>query len=230
MSSKQQAAGTLSHHREPLLLAASIVAIGYGAFPLAFFLNRAHFWHGLVSGLAEADQPYGWLFNTLDAVAALLGVVLFAYLYHRLRKTKKLHRSILVFAVIASASEFLTDVIALPRGFDTDTRISAHLLLTHPIITLHGAASLANSVAFISSLGLWVYYARHTKRGAVFRTVLFVASLGIGTLGAVIGFVFPATSATLQRLFILVYSVWVFALASYTVSLLPKRNTPKGVF
>jgi hypothetical protein len=207
--------------RRALIIVAVVAAIGYGAFPLAYICNRSYFWHGLVSGLAEPGQPYNWLFTSLDIVGALLGVLLFSYLYYFGRRTSKLYRATLAFAVAASLSELVTDVAALPRGYDTDALPNIHILFTHPIVIIHGAASLINSVAFIISLGLWVYVARHSKKGSRVRLGLLLLSVVIGSVGAVIGYAYPASSASLQRIFILAYSVWIFGLAAYAIKRLP---------
>lgn len=204
-----------------LIIIAAIVAIGYGAFPLAYVCNRSYFWHGLVSGLAEPGQPYDWLFTGFDVLGAFLGIALFGYLYYSGRRTSKMYRAALAFAIAASLSELITDVAALPRGYDTEALPNLHTLLAHPIVVIHGAASLLNSVAFIVSLSLWVYVARRSKKGNLARIGLLLLSVGIGSVGAAIGYVYPASSASLQRVFILAYSLWVFGLAAYAIKRLP---------
>jgi hypothetical protein len=188
-----------------------LAMLAYSAFPLASFLNRPYFWHGLVSGLSEPGQPHHEFFTAIDITASLFGVMFFGYLSWK-QEWDRPQSTALGLVVVACFAELLTDVFALPANFSTTGSIPPlHYFATHPSFDIHLAASFVNSVAFLVSFGLWVLHRRHTKSESIIRESVFVLALVISTIGSAIGHFYPATSPTLQRVFILCYCYWFIA-------------------
>jgi hypothetical protein len=185
--------------------------LAYSAFPLAFFLNKPYFWHGLVSGLSEPGQPHSELFTGIDIAASLFGMLFFGYLGWR-QEWDRRQAVALGLVVVACFAELLTDIFALPGNFSTGSSVPpAHYFSTHPSFDIHLAASFVNSTAFLISFGLWVLHRRHTKSASLFRELVFAVAVCVSTVGSIVGHAYPATSPTLQRIFILCYCYWFVA-------------------
>ncbi len=212
-----------------LLFGAGLAAaFGYAAFPLALFLNRPLFWDGLVSQLAAYGSPYNWVFNGLDIMSGIVGCILFGYLYYRLRHhVGRLYQASLIAAVLATFADFLTAIVILPHGYDGDRDISLSQIFGEPSILIHGLASFINSGAFLVSLLLWVIYKSHRISYSDPRQWLAAIALIIGVVGSIIGALFPPTSASLQRIFILIYAVWLADLAYDAVRRLAALRTAR---
>ncbi len=188
-----------------------LAMLAYSAFPLAVFLNKPYFWHGLVSGLTEPGQPHSWFFGSIDIAASLFGVMFFSYLSRR-EDWDKVQAVALRLVVIACFAEFLTDIFTLPANFSTTGGIpTLHYISAHPSLVIHVAASFVNSTAFVVSFGLWVWHRRHTKSESLFREFVFAVTLSIGVFGSIVGYIYPSVSPTLQRIFILCYCYWFIA-------------------
>ena len=130
--------------------------------------------------------------------------------------------------VLACIAELLTDLYSLPAHFSTAGGIpSIHYLRTHPSLDVHVAASFINSAAFVISFGLWVYHRRHTKSESRLRESIFMLTLCIGIFGSIIGYIYPAISPTLQRLFILCYCYWFVAFPYDSLALQQRRRHRK---
>jgi hypothetical protein len=185
--------------------------LAYSAFPLAIFFNRPYFWHGLVSELSESGQPHNLLFTGVDVAASLFGIVFFSYLSWR-EEWDRTQSIALGLVVVACIAELLTDVYALPAHFSTSGGIpSTQYLSSHPALIVHVVASSVNSIAFVTSFGLWVLHRRHTKSDNFLRELIFALTLCVGIFGTVVGYIYPAVSSTLQRMFILCYCYWFIA-------------------
>lgn len=203
----------------------SLAMIAFSAFPLAFFLNRPYFWHGLVSGLSEKGQPYSELFTAIDIAASLFGILFFGYLaWHQ--KKDGTQRTVLGLVVVASLAELLTDIFRLPDNFPTVGGIpSAHYFAAHPSLIVHLSASFLNSTAFLVSFGLWVVHRHRTKAKSITREVIFASALCISVAGGVIGRIYPVLSPTLQRMFILCYCYWFIALPYDSLAVKRRRGS-----
>ena len=196
-----------------------LAMLAYSAFPLAIFFNKHYFWHGLVSDLSEFGQPHSVLFTNIDVAASLFGIVFFSYLYWR-ENWDRMQAFVLGLVVVACAAELLTDIYTLPPRFSTSGGIpSAQYISTHPELIVHMVASFVNSAAFVTSFGLWVLHRRHTKLDSISREFIFALTLCIGIFGTIVGYIYPETSSTLQRTFILCYCY-------EPIAYLPKQKLP----
>lgn len=197
--------------------------LAYSAFPLAVFLNKPYFWHGLVSGLSEPGQPHSGFFTDIDIAAALFGMVFFGYLAWR-EDWDRVQSAALKLAVLACLAEFLTDIYTLPAHFSTTGSIpSTHYIQAHPSLVVHVAASFVNSAAFVISFGLWVLHRRHTKSESIVRELILALTLCIGVIGTIIGYIYPVVSPILQRAFILCYCYWFIAFPFDSLALKRQR-------
>jgi hypothetical protein len=176
-----------------------------------------------VSGLAEPEQPHHELFTAIDMTASLFGIMFFSYLSWK-QEWDRIQSTALGLVVIACTAELLTDIFALPANFSTTSSIPPlHYFATHPAFDIHLAASFVNSAAFMVSFGLWVLHRRHTKSERFLHELIFVLALCISTIGSLIGHIYPATSPTLQRIFILCYCYWFIAFPYDSLTM--KRRT-----
>lgn len=188
-----------------------LAMLAYSAFPLAAFLNKPYFWHGLVSGLSEPGQPHYELFTGIDIAASIFGMLFFGYLSWK-QEWDRTQSVALGLVVVACLAELFTDLFALPSGFSTDGSIPPiHYFATHPSFDIHLAASFVNSTAFIVSFGLWVLHRRNTKSESRITESVFVVALALSMFGTLTGHIFPSVSPTLQRIFILCYCYWFIA-------------------
>jgi len=202
-------------------VATVLAMLAYSAFPLAIFLNKAYFWHGLVSTLTEPGQPHYMFFTSIDIISSLFGIILFGYLSWR-ERWDKVQSVVLILVVVACVGEVLTDLFSLPTGYSTIGDIpTVHYATTHPALIIHLVASFVNSAAFVVSFGLWVMHRRRTETRSVVREVVFAITLSVGLVGTVIGYIFPVTSPTLQRVFILCYCYWFITLPYDSFALKP---------
>lgn len=202
-----------------------LAMLAYSAFPLALFFNRAYFWHGLVSGLSEPGQPHSLLFVRIDIAASLFGILFFSYLSWR-EEGDRLQAIALRLVVVACMAELLTDIYTLPPAFSTTASIpSLQYFAAHPTLIVHLVASSVNSVAFVTSFGLWVLHRRHTKSDSLPRELIFGVTVCVGIFGTAIGHLYPAASPTLQRIFILCYCYWFVAFPFDSLSL-QRHRTP----
>ncbi len=209
-----------------IAVATVLAMLAYSAFPLALFLNKPYFWHGLVSGLAEPGQPHSELFTATDIGGSIFGILFFGFLTWK-QEWDRMQAIALGLVVLACAAELFTDIFALPAGFSTNGSIpTVHYFATHPTLIVHLVASFTNSTAFLISFGLWVVHRRHTKSESFIRELVFIVALVVSTVGSIVGHAYPATSPTLQRIFILCYCYWFIAFP-YD-SLVKKRRSRRG--
>jgi hypothetical protein len=203
---------TSSFTKACVVATTTLAMLAYSAFPLALFFNKSYFWQGLVSDLSEPGQPHSLLFTNIDIAAALFGVMFFSYLSWK-QKQDKPQAIALKLVVVASVAELLTDIYSLPAGFSTTGAIpSAHYFVSHPALIVHLVASSVNSMAFVVSFGLWTLHRYRTGSKSLSRELIFVLALCVGIFGTLVGHAYPATSPTLQRVFILCYCYWFIAL------------------
>lgn len=180
---------------------AILTAVGYASFPLALFINPRYLFDGLVSVLGADGQPYNWLFNSLDIISAVLGLIMVIWLARRWRLANQKIPPALIVAGVALVGAFIAAVLPLPEGYSQGLVSSRDIA-----VVAHGAASLINSAGFVASSVLWGWMYRSVSRRRIWFASLVVM---ISTLGYAIGALYPTTSPLLQRFFITSYAVWL---------------------
>lgn len=191
---------------------AVLSGLAYGSFPLAYWLNRPYFWQGTVSNLGRDDQPYAWLFNSLDIVSTILGFIILAVIAHRYWPRRKSMRAAVLLAFLSLCGTIAAAAITLPFGFRDDDFSLSQLL--QPAVIFHGLTSFINSGGFVVSAILLAWpYRKKWRDWRNWRLWLAVISLLLGTVGALVGALYEPSTPTLQRLFIFCYVAWVIELA-----------------
>lgn len=203
-------------------IVAAVAGLAYASFPLAWLLNPAYVWHDTISNLGRDGQPYAAVFNSLDIVSALVGLLVLAVALRWRRPAWHTHRHHWLYglAVISLGAAALAAAITLPARFDEQALTWASIL--RPAVMFHGLCSFINSAAFVVSAVLWAWpYAKKAagKGWQAYGTVnwrvwLAALALVLGTVGAAIGALWPPTAATLQRLFVLCYALWLWGVVS----------------
>jgi|GEM_PF-1211654 len=217
------APGRRHRYRRLLLLGlAALAAVSYASFLLAVWLNPAHAFSGLVSALGKQDQPYYWLFNNLDIVSSLVTVFVLLMIprYYRLPEPEKAYRWAIGLAVASSVGNLTAATTPLPNSFEGMTIKQLADAADFQVI-IHGLGSFINSTGFVIAALLWSW-AWCRRRGAVWRAALALSMLFISTVGYGVGIWLPWTSPLLQRVFIILYAIW---LVVFVVDMTTKERT-----
>jgi hypothetical protein len=209
--------------RQWLPLAAAIVAgAGYASFPLAAILNPQHFLDGLASALGAVGQPYAWVFNGLDVVSALVAMILFAWMAWHYKPRDRWLKISMWAAFVASVGAGAAALLPLPEI--AHQLGGLELLLTGRIeILAHAAASFANSAGYVVSISAWGWFRFNRHRPFALPVLLAIIAIFLGTIGTLIGWEWPVTAGILQRLFIILYMVWLIGLTYEVVNRAHKR-------
>jgi hypothetical protein len=199
-----------------LLIAAAGAGVLYNSWPLGYVLNPVAN-RGLASNLEGLGQSYNWLFIVLDILSGLVVVATAVILYDRNRRSRHwlLDWSIISYGLFG----FLTALDALVPVDCLDTVQRCNILSGHPLIILHGLASLG-SIGFLtfSIIGLWYLLAFEQRAVRPLRWLLYAIGLGWFGFGIATGvFLLDKRSSALsQHLFIVVCALWI-ALLPYLV-------------
>lgn len=192
--------------RSRYLLLAWAAGLAYCSFPLAFVLNPAYALHGLASILGEADQPFAWVFNTLDYTAGGLAIVLFGLLLARHRPPSRLLRLALLGGLINGMGTMLAAFFVMPG--DASAGHAGLGLVSNPNAFLHGLGSAINVGSVFVAMCLWGYY-HWRRRKLQWRTALPAITIAIAAASYVCDKHFPTTVGLVQRAFFVCYLAWL---------------------
>lgn len=211
-----------------LLTAATGAAVLYCSWPLGYVLNPIAN-RGLASNLEALGQPYNWLFAALDILSGLV-VVTIAVLLRGL--TGRPRHWLLDWSIIGyGLFGFLTALDALLPVDCLDTVQRCNVLSGHPLIIIHGAASIGSIGGLTMSIvGLWYLLAVKRRVAWPLRWLLHIIGLswfGFGVATAVF-LLADRSSALSQHLFIIVCSLWI-ALLPFLVYWAVDRSVRKKV-
>ena len=192
-----------------LQTAAIGAAVLYCSWPLGDVLNPSAN-RGLASNLGAIGQPYNWLFALLDILSGLVIIVIASLLYRLTRKPRLwlLDWSIVGYGLFGGLTAL--DAVLPIDCLDTVQRCG--VLSHHPIIILHGLASLGSIGGLtISIVGLWYLLAYQRRVGRLLRWLLHAISIGWFSFGVATAVFLLAnrSSALSQHLFIILCSVWI---------------------
>jgi hypothetical protein len=196
--------------RRWIIVLAAVAGLCYASFPLGIFINPSHAFTGLVSFLGQTDQPYNWLFDELDVISAVASIFALLVVARRYLITSRLHLWALGLAIVNSLGTLTAALVPLPDEYD-DVSIRAVLQAGDVQVIIHGLASFINSAGFVVAAVLWAWAWRRdtNKTAARWRAGLATSMVILSTIGFAVGEWIPATSPTIQRLFIFSYAVWL---------------------
>ena len=204
-----------------IMPAVGISALLYSSFILAPLLNGQYFINGLVSALGQRGQPYSWLFNILDIISGLLlSIVLFWVLKHKKTDSKLLLISTWAL-LINSIGIVLAALIPLPTDFQSESHLTL-LMIENPFVISHGIGSFVNSAGLFTAALCYLIYCKQIKHFS-FKTLLAIVILFVATFGFIIGYSLKSSGPTLQRIYIISSSLFVYLLIYYLVSNKPKN-------
>lgn len=191
---------------------AGLSGLLYSSWPLGYVLNPAAN-RGLASNLEGLRQPYNWLFITLDVASGVL-VVIIAWLL--LVGRKKAMSRLAQFAIYAYGGFGLLTAIdaLLPEDCLADQH-QCGSLFQHPMVLLHGLASLASiGCLTLSLLAIWWLVARRPTAASWLRRTLHVvlAIWFIFGFNTALLLLQDQSSALSQHIFIIACSLWTGAL------------------
>ncbi|MEO8104728.1 MAG: DUF998 domain-containing protein [Candidatus Saccharibacteria bacterium] len=191
---------------------ASFAAILYSSWPLGNVLdpiaNR-----GLASNLGALGRPYNWLFMLLDIVsgAVVLAVALRLFERKQLRRQWLINWSIIGYGLFG----VLTALDAVLPLDCVEVVQQCGALTHHPLIILHGLASLGSIASLtISIVGFWYLLGFNRRISRLLRGFLLGVVLTWFGFGVTTGVLLleNRTSALAQHLFIVICSLWIAAL------------------
>jgi len=198
-----------SPYRLTPLLLATAAGLCYASFPLAYWLNHPHAWHGEVSILGEAGQPYAGLFNNLDIVSGILLILLCSFLLiTRRQQMTRPWRWATILLLCSAIGSIAAAALPLPTVFQYPNNLYALLHIGLAVFE-HGFASFINTGAFIASTLLWIRTIRSSARPSRTRLLLAYSIVVIVTVGPIASFFLPTTGDYIQRAFISLFAIWL---------------------
>lgn len=183
-------------------------AILYCSWPLGYLLNPAVTRrHGLASELGAAGQPYSWLFDWLDILACLL---ILSAIYLMIRFVSLRNRWVQTALVGYASFAVLTILDAIVPLNCLPSSGACGNVLHDPLIVLHGAMSVAASLAlFISAVSCWVLAYKSDQRK--FHQLMYGILCGYMVFG-IFSFVYLFVNGPgylSQDYFITLTSLWI---------------------
>ena len=202
-----EAPGQRDTWRPWLIGLAAFASLSYASFVLAVWLNPSHFLAGLVSFLGQSDQPYSWVFNELDVVSSTVSAFVLLAIPALYQVRSRLLRWAIGLAAASSLGNLLAAITPLPDAFEG---LSVRQIIRAGDVQVfgHGLASFMNSAGFVVAAVLWAWAWRR-QRGAVWRAAMALSILLLSTVGDMIGDWYPWSAPLLQRVFIVLYGVWL---------------------
>lgn len=206
-------------------LCVSVIAGGcYASFPLAIWLNAPFAFRGEVSVLGEAGQPHATLFNSLDIISGclLIGLGLFLLLAYKNKTTKSWLWALWTLS-LSGVGAVLAAILPLPVLFTFPASLHALVHIGVPVFA-HGFASFVNTASFITSTALWAAIVYRQNLARIKRLPIAASMILIAVIGPILGAVFPRSGDIIQRIFILLFAIW---LVIFTHDVLySKQNVP----
>lgn len=208
-----------------------IAGIFYASWPLGYWLNPSGA-RGLASNLGALNQPYNWLFITLDIISGLLIVGAMWWLLKVVRRRHHRNQLWLETAVIGlGVFGLLTLLDAVLPLQCIDTSGQCLPPLEDPYFVVHGMVSIGSVAALcLSVIALWWLIRRDHRARRLSRFVidlLLVVWIGFGVGTAVLVARDRSTTPT-QHLFILFCSFCVIIIPYYLRQLLRNKNKKLG--
>lgn len=184
-----------------LVVTASVL---YNSWPLGYILDPAVGRHALASELQAPHHPYNWLFILTDVLAGIIVIGIGAYQFKRFmfRHGRLTAACIMGFGLLVALAAIT------PLRCDPTTTACGPLL-HHPVIVLHGFASVASVVMLFIALVVSLRVAQ--QRGALSPTMAILMLLLLSWLifagGAVFEYMYRIRGNALQDYFITVCSL-----------------------
>jgi hypothetical protein len=185
------------------LMLAVLAGVVYNSWPLGYWLNPlvTHS-GGLASELEGLNQPYNWLFVSLDTICGVCVIVASILLWHK--KLDAIRKMTLVtFALFG----FLTIADALLPMTCEPSLTTCPTLSHQPILILHGVASIGSALfLFISAVLMWQRLRRHGG-----RTIMTILLLGWAVSGLLTLYFFfmPGPGYLSQDYYLLLCGAWI---------------------
>lgn len=203
------AVNKLTTHREfaipklPLFIAA-IAGATYASFPLALLVNPDYAFKDYVSTLGQSNQPFSWIFNSLDLLSSVLVIGLSAFLIKEYWKPVKLLKIGLYSLIVSALGTLLAAVFSLPESIDNP---SIHDLDNIHVLT-HVLFSTVNTLGYLTTVGLWAWHFYKVQGFNLRHYLAFVIS--VFALFSLAFEVFEVSAGIyVQRLLILSYAGWL---------------------
>ncbi len=201
-----------------LISYAALAALLYSSWPLGYLLNPSGN-RGLASNLEGIGQPYNWLFIALDIIAGIIiSIVAVAFLQPGLHKSHALVRNAIVSYGLFGAMTALDALLPVDCAADQN---GCGIILNHPLVIVHGIASLA-SIGFmtLSIAFIWLYMMRVGRPTLRIRLTIHAMLATLVLFGCITAVLIAAnrTSATSQHVFITVCSIWIVLLPNLILS------------
>ena len=202
-------------YRRPVFWLAWAAALFYSSWPLGFILNPGVAHHLLASELEAPHQPFNWLFITTDVLTGLT-VTLIGIVQLRVHKRKVLTNISIITYVLFGV---LVATAALsPLNCDPGSKTSTcGALIHHPIVLIHGIASILSVILLLVSILFLGPLIRHYMRISKVVRALFICMLGswaVFGVGSLLELMFHIQGNTLQYYFMSVCSLSIIFIVS----------------
>ena len=203
------------------LVLAIVAGVVYNSWPLGYFLNPlvTHS-GGLASELEGLNQPYNWVFISLDTVCGLCVIIASIMLWHKhldyIRKA-----TLITFALFG----LLTIADALLPMTCEPSLTTCPTLSHQPILILHGIASIGSAIfLFVSAVLMWHRMKHNT--GKIIMSIL-MAGWGISGILTLYFFFRPGPGYLAQDYYLLLCGAWVALLPVMLLLLVYEEEHPK---
>lgn len=208
-----------THRPDRLLLLSILVGIVYSSWPLGYWLNPEVSKNSLASGLEGFEQPYNWVFVSMDVMSSCLLIILCWLLWrrHRLSNRRAAIRLGLI-CVGLFALGTITDALlpehCVPNLMRCASFTHDHTLLVHGIFSITASAFL-----FFSLVITWF----HMRRNALLSTLLsgYILFAALSLIEAVV----PGKNGNWSENYYITLCSVLLACLPYTVALLAKTKS-----
>lgn len=186
-----------------VFIAALIAAIAYNSWPLGYALNPAITRSGgLASELEALNQPYNWLFVSLDVLCGLCVMVIVIVLWRKAQTltSKYAMTGFGLFGLLTIADALLP--------MTCEPSLSVCPTLSHqPVLILHGIASIGSGVLlFMSAVLVWCAVRQRSHK--ILMSAI-MAGWGISGLLTLYFFFTPGPGYLAQDYYLLLCGVWI---------------------
>ena len=156
-----------------LTVIAIISGISYASWPLGYLLNPAASNQGLASALEALNQPYNWVFISLDIISSMLMLYIAVKIWQKnAQSIRSSYIGIIITNIIAFSLGTIADTIlpehCLPSSITCPNWHHDHLLLLHGIFSIIAAINL-----FVIILIIWWHKREKLLYFMLFGYVIF---------------------------------------------------------
>lgn len=200
--------------RQPVFWLGCLAAILYSSWPLAFILDPRVGRHELASMLEAPHAPYNWVFIAADVLTGITVTIMAVTQLPKWRISRIKTATILGYWLFG----LLVGVAAMtPLECDPQVRACGSLL-QHPLIIVHGFASIGSCIALLASLlllGTVILQPTYNSKQIKIIYLLLVSGWALFGIGALAELLLHMKGNSLQYYFITVCSMTLLGIGVF---------------